>query len=144
MKKLLYVLAAGVLISCQTQSENTDMQTDNPFYQEWDTPYGVPPFGQIKNKHYSPAFEDGMAQHLKEVEAIAGNPDAPTFDNTIEAFEKSGDLLNKVSNVFFTLTGAHTNDSIQAIQKEISPLLSAHNDNIFLNSDFFDRVKAYL
>ncbi|MEQ6167814.1 M3 family metallopeptidase [Ekhidna sp. MALMAid0563] len=142
MKKLLYVLAAGVLISCQTQSENTDMQTDNPFYQEWDTPYGVPPFGQIKNKHYSPAFEDGMAQHLKEVEAIAGNPDAPTFDNTIEAFEKSGDLLNKVSNVFFTLTGAHTNDSIQAIQKEISPLLSAHNDNIFLNSNFFDRVKA--
>ncbi|MEQ9468610.1 MAG: M3 family metallopeptidase [Ekhidna sp.] len=142
MKKLLYAVAAIIFISCQQQSETKDMQSENPFYQEWDTPYGVPPFAQIKNKHYKPAFEDGMSQQLKEVEGIAGSEESPTFDNTIAAYEKSGELLNKVSNVFFTLTGAHTNDSIQQIQKEVSPMLSAHSDNIFLNADFFQRVKT--
>ncbi len=135
-------MAVLILISCQTQSENTDMQTDNPFYQEWDTPYGVPPFDQILNKHYLSAFEDGMKQQIEEVEAIATNEEAPTFENTIEAYEKSGDLLSKVSGVFFTLAGAHTNDSIQGIQKEVSPKLSAHNDNIYLNADFFKRVET--
>lgn len=136
------MVVAGVLFSCQTQSGNQEMQTDNPFYQEWDTPYGVPPFGQIKDEHYMQAFEDGMAQQLEEVDAIAGNEEAPSFENTITAFEKSGDLLNKVSNVFFNLTSAHTNDSLQGISRVISPKLSAHNDNIFLNVDFYERVKT--
>ncbi|MEQ8905616.1 M3 family metallopeptidase [Ekhidna sp.] len=142
MKKFLYVIVAGALFSCQTQSEKSDMQTDNPFYQEWDTPYGVPPFDQIKDEHYIQAFEDGMDQQLEEVDAIISNEEAPTFDNTITAFEKSGDLLTKVSNVFFNLTSAHTNDSLQGISRVISPKLSAHNDNIFLNADFYARVKA--
>ncbi|WP_089356612.1 M3 family metallopeptidase [Ekhidna lutea] len=142
MKKLLYVIAAVALFSCQTQSENTEMQTENPFYQEWQTPYGVPPFDQIKDEHYMQAFEDGMAQQLEEVNAIASNEEEPTFENTITAFEKSGDLLNKVSNVFFNLTSAHTNDSLQGISRVISPRLSAHSDNIFLNADFYARVKA--
>ncbi|WP_420577142.1 M3 family metallopeptidase [Ekhidna sp.] len=142
MKKIIYVIIAGVLFSCQTQSENTDMQTENPFYQEWDTPYGVPPFDQIKDEHYMQAFEDGMQQQLDEVAAIASNQEEPTFKNTIEAFEKSGDLLTKVGGVFFNLSSANTNDSIQGISRVISPKLSAHNDNIFLNADFYARVKA--
>ena len=142
MKNLLYALAAGILLSCQPQSENTDMQTDNPFYQEWDTPYGVPPFDQIKDEHYMQAFEDGMQQQLEEVAAIANNAEEPTFENTIEAFEKSGKLLTKVGGVFFNLSSAHTNDSIQGISRVISPKLSAHSDNIFLNGDFYARVKT--
>ncbi|WP_424963194.1 M3 family metallopeptidase [Ekhidna sp.] len=141
MKNFIYGLAVLFLISCQPQSENTDMQTENPFYQEWDTPYGVPPFDQIKDEHYMQAFEDGMQQQLEEVAAIASNEEAPTFENTIEAFEKSGELLTKVGGVFFNLSSAHTNDSIQGISRVISPKLSAHSDNIFLNGDFYSRVK---
>lgn len=140
MKKFIFILTAGALLSCQ--SENNQMQTDNPFYQEWDTPYGVPPFEQIQNEHYMQAFEDGMTQQLKEVEEIANNEDSPSFENTITAFEKSGELLGKVSKVFFNLTGAHTNDSLQGISRVISPRLSAHNDNIFLNAEFYGRVKS--
>lgn len=140
--KLSY-LTLGLLIlvvSC-TQTEEQAM-SDNPFYKEYDTPHGVPPFDQIKNKHYMEAFEEGMKRQLAEVDAIANNSENPTFENTIEAYEKSGELLSKVSSVFYTLTGAHTNDSIQEIQKEVSPLLSAHNDNIFLNEAFYKRVNT--
>lgn len=143
MKKLLYAALAGVLFSCQPPSEsNEEMQSDNPFYQEWDTPYGVPPFDQINASHYMPVFEDGMAQQIEEVNAIASNTEAPTFENTIGAFEKSGELLSKAAGVFYTLTGAHTNDSLQSVQKEVSPKFSSHSDNIFLNADFFARVET--
>ncbi len=146
MKKLLYLATSVILVNCQSPSENNnennEMQADNPFYQEWATPHGVPPFEQIKDEHYMQAFEDGMAQQLKEVETIANNSEAPTFENTIEAFEKSGDLLSKVSNVFFNLTSAHTNDSLQGISRVINPELSAHSDNIFLNTAFYTRVKT--
>lgn len=141
MKKLSFLVAIVLLAGCQPQSEENEM-TDNPFYREWDTPYGVPPFDQIKDEHYMQAFEDGMAQQLEEVEAIANNAEAPTFENTIEAFEKSGALLTKVSNVFFNLTSAHTNDSLQGVSRVVSPKLSAHSDNIFLNPNFYDRVKT--
>jgi len=143
MKYLLSVFSVIILFGCQPTSEKSAMQSsDNPFYQEWNTPYGVPPFEQIKDEHYMSAFTDGMAQQLTEVEAIANNEAAPTFENTIEAYEKSGELLTKVANVFFNLTSAHTNDSLKAISREISPKLSAHNDNIYLNSKFYERVKA--
>jgi peptidyl-dipeptidase Dcp len=87
------------------------------------------------------AFEDGMLQHLEEVEAIASNPESPTFENTIEAMEKSGELLTKVSQVFYNLRSAHTNDSIQGIAKIMGPRLSAHRDNIYLNKQLYERVK---
>ncbi|MEQ9405394.1 MAG: M3 family metallopeptidase [Cyclobacteriaceae bacterium] len=142
MKKLTFLLAVGILLSnCSNQTDNS-MQSDNPFYQEYDTPYGVPPFEKIKDEHYMQAFEDGMTQQMEEVEAIANNPEPPTFENTIEAFEQSGDLLNKVSNVFFNLSSANTNDSIIGLSRVVSPLLSAHGDNIFLNADFYQRVKT--
>ena len=138
----LWSLLAILAIAC-TPSEKKSMETSdtNPFYSEWDTPYGVPPFDQIQDAHYLPAFKEGMKQQLAEVDAIANNEAAPTFDNTIGAYEKSGQLLSNVSGVFFTLTGAHTNDQLRAAQKEVSPLLSSHNDNIFLNENFFNRVK---
>ncbi len=143
MKKLTYALAIAVLVSCQQTSENSEMQvSENPFYTEWDTPYGVPPFDKIKDEHYLEAFEKGMAEQLEEVEGIANNNEPATFDNTITAYEQSGELLGTVARVFSTLTGAHTNENLQAIQKEVSPKLSAHNDNIFLNANFFERVKT--
>lgn len=142
MKKILQTLFVAVLLVNCNPKQTKEMQSDNPFYQEWDTPFGVPPFDQIKNKHYMQAFEDGIDQQIAEVEALATNSDAPTFENTIVAFEKSGELLTKVSNVFFNLTSANTNDSIQGIAREVSPKLSAHNDNIFLNADFYQRVKT--
>lgn len=143
MRKFSFAALAILLItSCNTQKEETVSDDNNPFFVEYNTPYGVPPFGEIKDEHYMAAFEKGIAEQLKEVDEIANNSKEPTFENTIEAFEKSGKLLSKVSGVFFTLTGAHTNDSIQGIQKAVSPMLSAHNDNIFLNDAFFKRVKT--
>jgi len=115
---------------------------ENPFYTEWQTPFGVPPFSEIADEHYMPAFTKGMEEHLKEIDEIAKNEEAPTFANTIEAMERSGKLLNKVSYVFFNLVSANTNDAKQAIQKEISPLLSKHSDDIYLNADLFERVKT--
>ncbi|MEQ9230191.1 MAG: M3 family metallopeptidase, partial [Cyclobacteriaceae bacterium] len=135
-------LAMGLLLLAACANPEEKDIVDNPFYKEYDTPYGVPPFEEIKDEHYLPAFKDGMKQQLKEVDAIANNDEDPTFENTIVAYEKSGELLSKVANVFYTLTGADTNDSIQAIQKEVSPLLSAHNDNIYLNEAFYKRVKT--
>ena len=143
MKRLFYpTVLAVTLLACGEKPEQTMTNPDNPFYQDYNTPYGVPPFDQIKDEHYMQAFEDGMKQHLKEVDAIANSNEEPTFENTIEAYEKSGELLNKVSNVFFNLSSSNTTDSIQGIAKVVSPLLSAHNDNIFLNAAFFQRVKT--
>ncbi|MFT4738929.1 MAG: peptidyl-dipeptidase Dcp, partial [Paraglaciecola sp.] len=144
MKNLTYqFLAIALLVSACSQPETSSMtDNSNPFYQVYDTPFGIPPFKKINNAHYQPAFVDGMSQQINEVDAIATNPEAPTFENTIAAFEKSGELLTKVSKVFFNLASADTNDSIQSISKEISPLLSAHNDDIFLNEQFFERVQT--
>ena len=114
----------------------------NPFFEEWTTPFGMPPFDRIKAEHYMPAFEAGIAERKKEVEAIASNPAAPTFANTVEALENGGLALAKVSDVFFTLTGAETNDALQAINKEIAPKLSALRDDVLLNEKLFARVKA--
>lgn len=144
MKRFTYLLAAAVLWSCQSQKpqEEETMVSTNPFEQAWNTPYGVPPFEKIHNADYMPAFEKGMEQQLAEVKAIANNKEAPSFENTIEAFEKSGAILNKVANVFFGLSGAHTNDSIKEIEVKVSPLMAAHSDNIYLNEGFFNRVKT--
>lgn len=153
MKRILPLLLTGAyLVGCQSNSKQPEepieehqeeiVAESNPFFEEWDTPFGVPPFESIKDEHYIPAFEEGMKQQLAEVDAIAQNEAAPTFENTIEAFEKTGELLNKVQGVFYTLTGAHTNDALQAVQTEMSPRMAAHNDDIFLNAAFYGRVKA--
>lgn len=115
---------------------------DNPFFKEWDTPYGMPPFEQIKDEHFGPAFEKAIAEARAEVEVIANNPEAPTFENTIEAMEYSGKLMTKVANVFFNLTSANTNPELQKIQKDVGPKLSALRDDISLNPTLFKRVET--
>lgn len=120
----------------------TAAQSTNPFYQEWKTPYGTPPFDEIKQDHYLPAFKQGIEEQNKEIEAILTNEEEPTFENTVEALEYSGSLLTKVSNVFFAMTSSMTNDEMQAIAKEVSPMLSKHNDDINLNPELFERIKA--
>ena len=114
----------------------------NPFFSAYDNPFGVPPFNLIKNEHYMPAFKEGMKQQNDEIKQIVDNKEAPTFENTIEVLDFSGRLLTNVSYVFYSLTSANTNDSLQAIQKEISPILSTHSDNIVMNAGLFKRVKA--
>ena len=108
---------------------------DNPFYAPSGLPLEFPPFDRIETTHYLPAFEKGMADHLAEVEVIVQDSEAPTFDNTIVALEKSGDLLTRVSNVFYAMSSAHTNDDIKAIETEVAPRLSAHQDSILLDID---------
>ena len=117
---------------------------NNPFfhYKEWKTPHGTYPFNEICNAHYMPAFEEGMKQGLAEIDAIANNPAAPTFANTIEAYERAGELLEVVAGCFYNLASAETNDSIQALQVELSPKMSEYSSTIRLNEKLFQRIKA--
>lgn len=118
------------------------MATENPFYSDWGTPYEVPDFDKVEVGHYMPAFKEGMKRQKQEVDAIVKNSAAPTFENTIEALEASGKLLGKVADMFFNLNSADTNEDMQAIAKEVAPLLSAHGDDIALNAALFRRIKA--
>ena len=120
----------------------TALAADNPFFTQWETPFGVPPFNEIKLEHYSPAFEKGMKEEKEEVAAITANPAAPTFENTVEALERSGALLDRVSMVFFAMKSSMTNDELQAIAKEIVPKLSEHGDEIRLSEPLFQRIEA--
>ena len=115
--------------------------TQNPFFTEFDTPYGVPPFDKIKIEHYMPAFIEGIRQDSLEIEAIANNPEAPTFANTIEALENSGAVLDRVAGVFFNIYSADTNDDLDEIAEKVSPLMTEHSDNVLLNTKLFARVK---
>jgi peptidyl-dipeptidase Dcp len=115
---------------------------DNPFFQEWKTPFGVPPFDRIRTEHFLPAIEEGIKQHRSEVDRIAKNPGAPTFANTIEALDRSGLLLERSTSVFQNLSSAETSDALQAIQKQVAPMLAAHRDDIALDPAVFQRVKA--
>ncbi|MEV7806195.1 M3 family metallopeptidase [Microbispora sp. NPDC088329] len=114
----------------------------NPFLSPSALPYGLPPFQEIREEHYAPAFEQGMAEHLAEVEAIAENPESPTFENTIEALEKSGALLDRVSAVFFNQASSDSTSGVQEIQKDVTPKLAKHADAIHLNAKLFARIQA--
>ena len=112
----------------------------NPFLSEWDTPYGIPDFGQIKEEHYIPAIEEGIRQQEAEIAAIISNTDAPTFENVVEAYEKSGAVLGRVSSVLFNVSESDATESLQAIVEQALPLISVHSDNIMMNPDFFAKV----
>ena len=134
-----FALLSGLLpLSLQGQ----DLSPDNPFAQPSELSLYYPPFDAISNEDYEPAFEAGMAQHLVEIDAIVAQDATPSFDNTIVKLELAGQLLNRVSRVFFALSGAHTNDQIQALQQKIAPQLAAHDDAIVLNADLFARIQA--
>lgn len=115
---------------------------NNPFAEASTLPFEAPDFDAISEEHYMPAFKEGMRIQLEEVEAIAANPEPPTFENTVLALEQSGELLTRVQRVFFNMTSAHTNEKIQEIQSELAPKLAAHSDDIYLNRDLFERVRV--
>jgi len=131
-------IAAAMIVGCCKKGS----QTSNPFFQTWTTPYGIPPFDKIKYKHYLPAFEEGIKQQRAEIEVICNNPEEPTFQNTCEALEYSGELLYKVTMVFFPLKYACNSPEMEEIAEKIAPMLSAHSDDISLNKKLFERIKA--
>jgi peptidyl-dipeptidase Dcp len=142
MRALLTALVLLVAPVALAQSPPAGEAAANPFFQEWKTPFGVPPFGQVRTEHFLPAIEEGIAEHNREVGSIAKSPDAPTFANTIEALDASGRLLEKVNSVFSNLASAETSDALQAIQKKTAPMLAAHRDDVRLDPALFQRVKA--
>ena len=137
MKRLLS-LALLIMLSISVMAQNAN----NPFFTEWKTPFGAPPFDQIKNEHYLPAFEEGIKRHKQEIEAIVNNKKAPNFENTIVALDNAGKFLNKVNAVFGGLNSANTNAELQKIAATITPKMSLHRDEVRLNPELFKRVKT--
>ena len=115
---------------------------ENPFSSPSDLYLQFPAFDKIKNEHYAPAFEEGMAEERAEIDAIANNSEPPTFENTFVAMEKSGRKLSRVASVFYAMASAHINDDIKALRAEIAPKLAQHSDATRLNSKLFARIKA--
>lgn len=138
---MLFCIVSLGLASCNTE-EKPVSHNDNPFFFEFDTPFQVPPFDKIEAAHYMPAFLEGMKLEKAEVEAIVSNPDAPTFENTVVAYSKTGAFLSKVSSVFGGLYGANTTPELQKLAKELSPLRSAHSNEIRFNQALFERIKV--
>ncbi len=125
-------------MACQNQNE-PDM---NPFLNEYQTPFEVPPFEKIRSEHFVPAFEEGIRKQGAEIEEIIANPDSPTFENTVAAYDLSGELLRKTGGVFYRLLSAETNDQLDSIARELVPITSAHTSNILLNEHLFSRIKT--
>lgn len=117
-------------------------QVDNPLLAEWDTPFQIPPFESIKTEHFMPAYVEAMAQHKAEIDSIVNNPEAPTFENTIVAYDNSGELLDRVSAVFGSVSGVASSPEVLTLAKELSPLTSKHSSEIELNEGLFKRIKA--
>ncbi len=137
------ITAVAMMTACNGgQDADTQDLSANPFVNPSETYMSAPDFSKIKVEHYRPAFEEGMRLHTEEIEAICNNPEAPTFENTLVALEKSGRVLSRVSSVFFALSSADTNDELIAIEEEIAPKLAQHSDAMYLNDKLFARVKA--
>jgi len=140
MKKLFYCLI--ILIIAMNVSAQKKTTTDNPFFKPYNTPFEVPPFDKIKVEHYMPAFERGLKEAYDDIKKITENKQSPNFKNTIEALEFSGELLSKVSSVFFNLVSSNSSPEMQKIAQDISPKLSKYRDDIIFNEKLFARVKA--
>ena len=120
----------------------TASASDNPLLETWTTPYGMPPFDRIRPEHFGPAFATAIARHKQEIAAIAGNAEAPTFENSVAAMERSGQLIQQVATVFFGLSSADTNDALQQIERDIAPILARHQSEIYLDGTLFARITA--
>ncbi len=156
--KSLSALAAAslVLVACGSPEQEaattaapandiavTDAELEgNPFIGEWDTPYGVPPFDAIRDEHYMPAIKKGILEQRADIAAIVDNPEAPTFENTIVAFETAGESLGRVATTFFNITGTELNDTLSGLQQQVSPMLSREGSATMLNEKLFERVQA--
>jgi peptidyl-dipeptidase Dcp len=137
MRRRLVTMVIGLLALAFYGSDRP-----NPFFEDFDTPFGVPPFDRIEIAHYMPAFDEAIKRHAAEIDAIASNPAPANFANTVEAMERSGEMLARVSNVFFAQNSSLTNDEMQEIAKEVAPRLSKHSDDILMNERLFRRVTA--
>lgn len=135
---LLTLILTMTLVSCKSDKH----AGENPFFAEWNTPYGVPPFDRIAPEHFLPALERGMSLHDAEVDAITSDSDAPTFENVILAYDRSGRMLAQTELIFGMLCAAENTPEMQALQERVMPLLAAHADKILLNEKLFERVKA--
>jgi peptidyl-dipeptidase Dcp len=145
MTTSIFLIAAILVLGLMTlpaQAADTDFGPQNPFYAPSTLPFQAPPFDKIKDSDYQPAIEAGMAQQKQEVEAIANNPDPPTFQNTFVAMERSGELLHRASEAFFSVSAANTNPDLQKVRSAIAPQLAAHADAIHLNPKLFQRVQT--
>jgi peptidyl-dipeptidase Dcp len=160
LKTLLAVSLAAALMACSEKAEVpsaagiTDASEEvvmeevvmideaNPLFAEWDTPYGIPPFDAIRDEHYKPAFEAGIAAQRIDVAVIRDNPESPTFENTIEALQLAGELLTRTNNVFSNITNTDTNDALLELEVEIAPILTGETDAIYLDPKIFERVDA--
>ena len=149
MKRLIFlpsIALALVMTSCansdasQSKDAAADDLSNNPLLQPSDLPYEAPDFNEIEDSDFQPAMEKGMRQQLAKIEEIANNEEAPTFENTLVAMEKSGQTLDRVYGVFNLLSSANTNPELQKIQEEEAPRLAAHQDAIYLNDKLFNRV----
>ena len=135
---LLTLILTMTLVSCKSDKH----AGENPFFAEWNTPYGVPPFDRIAPEHFLPALERGMSLHDAEIDAITSDNDAPTFENVILAYDRSGRMLAQTELIFGMLCAAENTPEMQALQERVMPLLAAHADKILLNEKLFERVKA--
>jgi peptidyl-dipeptidase Dcp len=126
------------------EAEETLVMTDeiNPFFTEWETPFGIPPFDLIKDEHYKPAFERAIEEQRADIDAIRNNPEAPSFENTLEALELAGPLLTRVSRVFFNISGTDTNPYLQELEVEIRPMLTREADKVYLDEAIFQRINT--
>lgn len=134
-------LALALCAVCPVMAQ-APAHENNPFFKPWTGPFGLPPFAEIKPEHFLPALKEGMAQQKKRVAEIVSNPEAPTFKNTVEAVEYSGEFLEKVGGVFSNYSGSLATPEIQAIQRQAAPLMSAHGDEISLNDALWGRLKT--
>lgn len=150
MKKVIPFLTLALLVvGCNNSKEKEnksksedEMSTENPLFSESTLPYGAPDFSKLNDHHYKPALLKGIEEQKNAVQAIANSEEEPTFENTVLALEKSGELLERASQVFYALTGSHTNETLQAIQEEMAPKFAAQNDMIYLNDKLFQRFKS--
>lgn len=125
-------------ISCNTEKK----EKGNPFFSEWDTPFGVPPFDRIENEYYLPAIDSGIVMARLSIAEITGTEEAPTFANTVAKFDRADEFLSKVAYVFYSQTSANTNDTLEALQMEIAPKVAAFSDEVLLNADLFGRIRT--
>ncbi len=140
MKNIVRMIISLLLLN--TLGFSQDNKENNPFFTEYTTPFKVPPFDKIDTSHYIPAFMRGIAEQQAEVDVITNTKEAASFENTILAYDRSGEILTKVGNVFYSLNSANTNEAMQNIARKISPLITQHRDNLSLNDKLFQRIKA--
>ena len=133
--KIMILIAVSLLLSACSKDNK------NPLLEEWNTPFGTPPFDEIKNEHYLPAFNEAIIRHNEEIKKIINLSEEPSFSNTIVPLEYSGELLSKVNNVFNSMRGSMNSDELKAISQKVVPLLSKHNDDLNLNASLFKKVK---